>query len=249
MARIIYTTCGTSLFTSNCWKDISECPSIFESKSPEREDYERMFRDFTMKQKENDSSGASLADKFVLEVWNDPSQITKLPAELASLKVISKFFENRNSPLNKEDKIILIHSDNEDGKYCALVIERVLKDKIKISCQVERKEIQSLDPSSAEQFNKALEKIWNFCQEMINSSPNDEYIFNLTGGYKGVAIILGGLAYKMHADANITIFYLHETTDFQEIAINGFNEGMFCSGYIEVKEGIYKNTIGSPLFQ
>ena len=244
MSRIIYTTCGTSLFTSNCWRGISDTDSIFKSQSPEREDHEKRYRDFTQKEMNNDATGRSLVDKFDKDVWEDDSKITWLTAELASLKAILKFFKSKNEPLDKSDEIILIHSDNYEGKFCAQVIDMILNEKINVGCPVERKEFKGLDPQNADSFNKALKEIWEFCRNYIHNNSNDTHIFNLTGGYKGTAILLGGLVYKEHATSNIVIFYLHETTDYQNIAVNGYIDQDFSAGYVEVETGHYVSSVG-----
>lgn len=195
----------------------------------------------------NDLSGQSLATKFDINVWNDTSQITKLTAELASLKAIIKFYDNRNAPLNRDDKIILIHSGNVEGKFCAQVIQTILREKIEIDWSVERKEFEGLDPQNAERFNRALMDIWTFCRNFIQDNREDTHLFNLTGGYKGTAIILGGLIYKEHTSSNIVMFYLHETSNYQNIAVNGYIDSDFATGYIEVGTGEYHPTVGGIL--
>ncbi len=246
MGRIILTTCGTSLFTSNCWQNISGDLSIFKSANiDEKAENEKAYRKFTEGHKNRDSSGTSLAQNFDLNCWNDSSKITWLTAELASLRAITNFFETIRNPLNNGDKIVLLHSDNDEGRFCASVVERVLRDKIGIPCQVERDEIKGLDPQDAGGFNQALGDIWNRYRNEIG----EKYIFNLTGGYKGTAIMLGGLAYKMRATAQITVFYLHETSDYKNIAVNGFRNDEFSAGYIDSNTGNYMHTIGALLWQ
>ena len=246
MPRVIITTCGTSLLTSNCWeieiqapdrtmKKMSEEQAILDPTLQKPENLEKRIRlEQTYSENINlyGNNPDKLAENFDMQVWDDPSKILKLPAELASLRAIINFFKCRQQELNKQDNIVLIHSDNDDGKFCAKVLKGSLEKKIKIGCGIQLSEVEGLDPKDATGFNKAIMRIWDECQKEITEKQNNEYIFNLTGGYKGTAIILGGLAYKLHEKARMAIFYLHETSDYENISVYHFRNKALYSGYI-----------------
>ena len=249
MPRVILTTCGTSLFTSNCWKkyDLSAEPALSKAAAENKPRLEKRYRDYTIGHKEADPTGQSLVKVFDEQIWDTLPQIAKLPAELASLKAITMYFEKRKQPLNSHDKIKLLHSDNSEGEYCALAIKLILELNIKLACSVSLDKQEGLDPQNYENFNAALERIWEgYFREIENSS--DQYTFNLTGGYKGIAVILGGLAYKMQ-HAGVTIFYLHETSNYENIAVNGFRDGKLSGGLIELNSGEYTHQFGLNLFE
>jgi len=252
MPRVIITTCGTSLLTSNCWKDISKDPSIL---SPDLRNYPQQRVELEIRYaaytqpyfKSGDITG--LAGQFDIDVWNNTDFILKLPAELASLKAIIEFFARRNAPLNNQDSIVLLHSDNAEGRFCAQVIKEVLSTEIKISAPVTLHKVTGLDPSNVNQFNQALDSVWqDYINKQINAQNHNEYIFNLTGGYKATAMVLSALAYKMHCSAPVTIFYLHETTDYRNIAIFGWRKAQLGAGYMDIPTGQFHSTFGPPLF-
>lgn len=251
MSRVILTTCGTSLFTSNCWKDVSSSPSIFQLKSPNKEDQEKCYRDFTMRYKNNDPSGESLAKKFDIEVWQDSSKITWLPAELASLKVIKLFCENNNIPLSSSDKLILLHADNEDAIYCANVIHKVLTiNKLLNDVMIESLwKVNELDPANVDIFRNSMERLWVDLAKKMPYQENIRYYLNLTGGYKATVMLFACIAYaKGFVDAYI--FYLNEESGL-EVLVMCFNpqeilEGRFSSlrtSYIEPDTGRLKGSI------
>jgi len=85
---------------------------------------------------------------------------------------------------------------------------------------IDKYPVTDLDPSNFKTFGKGLRKIWD--NYIDKSSRNDtEYFFNLTGGFKATAILLGAVAFRNYQVTNI--FYLHEDTKSPEICRIGFN--------------------------
>lgn len=212
MRRVILTTCGTSLFTSNCWKDhdLSAEPALSKAAAENKPRLEKRYRDYTIGHKEDTPTGQSLADVFDEQIWNTLPQIAKLPAELASLRVIIEALSSKGEALNKNDMIILLHSDNDDGRYCAMVLEQVLNNLLQnIDIDIERNEIKGLDPVDPKRLLEALQHIWRSYSERVKGSGLS-FIYNLTGGYKATSMILAAQAAVLSEAANITVAYLHE---------------------------------------
>lgn len=251
MNRTILTTCGTSLFQTSCWKYKGlndKYPSQMEDKA-EREAYERKCEAWLVRLARGEDEG-DLPSSFDRTSWDNLSYLRDLPAELASLRVIKNYFEKHGEPLGKGDKIILLHSDNDDGKYCAEMIHKVLTDeesKLLHKVEIDEWEVKGLDPTDFEEFGRALSDIW---QESIQRFPRDkdtQYIFNLTGGYKGVAILLGAFAELKGLDTRI--FYLYEEANYEAISVMYFDPNsdipefsIFKTGYFNASTGEEYNT-------
>jgi len=242
MPRTIITTCGTSLFKSCCWKCDGLCnDSLSEMKDKqERMEYELVCNSRLKKALEEDYD---LSKEFELFSWENLAYMRDLPAELASLRAIKIYFDNsQKGSLCNGDKVILLHSDNKEGSFCANVIYKVLKENNLLpGIEIEKWEIIGLDPSDAERFGSALLDIWQKSITKFEENENEEYIFNLTGGYKGVVILLGAFAY---INACAKIFYLYEETNYEKITIMFFDPNSpipgiseFKSGYFDVESG------------
>lgn len=211
MPRVILTTCGTSLFTSNCWREynLSAEPALSKAATENKPKLEKRYRDYTIGHKEDDPNGHSLAKNFDRKnTWGELSQIAKLPAELASLRVIIEALSSKDKKLNENDKIILLHSDNDDGRFCAKVLEQVLRQLLS-DVQIELDEIRGLDPEDPKQLLTAIKTIWTKYHGVVRENGL-EFIFNLTGGYKATSMILAAQAAILSEAANITVAYLHE---------------------------------------
>jgi hypothetical protein len=244
--RIIITTCGISLLTSNCWTEdgyeISKKPALLEFSVERLEDkveHEILYRNYINSKKPD---AQCLASKFDETVWAHSEQIRKLPAELASLKAIDIYCTNKNMPLSTDDKLLLLYADNDDAEFCAKTIYHILKGKnlLKISIDdVERTKIINLKPDRIDLFRKSIEDLWySICNDYV-LKDNIKYFFNLTGGYKSLIILLACLAYaKGMTDSHI--FYLNEesgtemlTMSFHTPHIDGRCKTI-KSGYIEL---------------
>lgn len=251
MTRIILTTCGTSFFQTSCWeyKGLNaKYPSQTEDKET-REEHEKLCEAYLGLARDE---GEDISSYFDRVPWDELSYLRDLPAELASLRAIQVYFENREDeePLGKGDKVILLHSDNEDGKYCAEMICKVLTDKkfnLLPEVEIDSWEVVGLDPADSDEFMGALSNIWVRCVRQFPEDGGTRYIFNLTGGYKGIAILLGAFAYLKGLDTSI--FYLYEETNYEQISIMGFNksekEKRFCAGYFNIGDKKSKPIFGS----
>lgn len=145
-----------------------------------------------------------------------------LPAELASLRAIEHVLHEE--PFTKDDEILLLCSDTIDGKFCAAVIKKVLINHKLVPCNVEVKPITDLDfenhtSHDDEKVAIAHKNLWN---EFFLGQPDyTDYIFNLTGGYKSLVILLGAVAYKKSTKARI--YYLNEKSKRDKILIMHFD--------------------------
>lgn len=242
MSRTIITTCGTSLFKSCCWRYGGLCDKSFLDMESEKErmDYESTCNSRLKRALEEDYD---LSKEFEPFSWENLAYMKDLPAELASLMAIKIYFDNsQKGSLGDGDRVILIHSDNKEGSFCANVIYNVLKEKNLLpGIEIEKWQIIGLDPSDAERFGSALLEIWQKSITKFEENENEEYIFNLTGGYKGVAILLGAFAY---INACAKIFYLYEETNYEKIIVMFFDPNSpipgiseFKAGYSDVKTG------------
>jgi len=235
--RIIFTTCGTSLFTSNCWHGISNFSGIVELKGEEKYEYEKRYQRFIKANKNN------LVNLFDENCWNDTSQITKLPAELSSLRTIQKFFEKGNIDLTTDDKIVLVYADNEDAEFCAEVIHNVL-DKYKLfsNVQIEKWKINELDPKDSRKFEKALENLWNEIKDRMPFAKNTRYFLNLTGGYKALVILFACFGY-LKGIKDTYIFYLNEKAG-ENMLVYGFDPEKTQNGINKLKIGYIESQTG-----
>lgn len=223
MKRVIITTCGTSLLQSSCWNYELIKDKHFSQKKDEVERGEHELKCKTVLTAARES-GANISEKFNRFSWDNIDYLRDLSAELASLRAIQIYSGRKfDKELGKDDKIILLHSDNKDGKYCAEQLKQILTgfDLLK-GINIEKLSVNGLDPRDSSQFGKALLEIWkNFIE--ISENKEEKYIFNLTGGYKVTAILMGAIAYFA---SNVDLFYLHEETNFEEIFIMGFDKTM-----------------------
>lgn len=182
------------------------------------------YRDFIQKKR---NTREDLAQLFDTQVWNDLSRVGQLPAELASLRVIQRFCEVRETPepFNKNDHVILVHADNPDAEYCATVILRTLKEHKLLGDVVidDPWKVEGLDPSQPQRFQKAVEGVWKDMGQRFPPEGKTKYYLNLTGGYKVIILLFACLAYVKGA-ADTSIFYLNEEAG-SEVLVMGFDAG------------------------
>jgi putative CRISPR-associated protein (TIGR02619 family) len=233
MPRTIITTCGTSLFKSCCWRYGDLCDN---SLSEMKDELEKMAYELVCnsKLKQAFADKKELHQDFEHFAWKE-NYLRDLPAELASLRAIQLCLEDIESeqyqgeinklttstshprlrklesepPLGEDDKVILLHSDNEEGRYCAMILSKILKgnDLLQGVQICDNWEVKGLDPSDIFQFGKALKNIWK--EMLLKFDGCNEFIFNLTGGYKALSILFGAAAYHF---SKVRVFYLHENT-------------------------------------
>lgn len=216
MGRHIYTTCGTSLLTSNCFQGISDGPAVSTIHLPhERAECEKIYRKYIQDRRVNPGKLAQEFDQ--IRCWDEIARIRQLPAELASLRVIQNYCNKTDplGPLNKDDKVILVHAANEDALNCASVIRAILEEKKLLGdVPIELWEIKGLDFSCSNFVRSlsALENLWLESQKklpQVPSSDGQKYYLNLTGGYKALGMLFACFGYAM-GNTNTRIFYLNE---------------------------------------
>jgi putative CRISPR-associated protein (TIGR02619 family) len=241
MSGIILTTCGTSLLESSCWiaDDTNLKPISSLSERSSREEMKVQWSNWINLYKDQ------LIEKFNINCWNNTNMLIDLPAELASLKAIKMYFEssNINRPLSSEDRVILLHSDNHEGIFCAQKLEELIRNKNLLNpSDIERKVIANLNPADRDRFGRALRETLNYARGLRRD--NNEVILNLTGGYKALAILLAGFAREK---TGIRIFYLHEEAGYDQIYDMVFEpNGDVSSGYFDIPAQSYTQTIGRP---
>ncbi|MBT9167882.1 MAG: hypothetical protein DDT22_00673 [candidate division WS2 bacterium] len=232
MARVILTTCGTSLYNSSCWSwgKLNEKPISGTSDRIELRKRQIECERAIISAKNQDSTGVGFTNTFDMTSWNTLSRLRDLPAELASLKAIKMYLENPaiNQPLTSEDKIILLHSENSnkdiDGRFCADMLKEVITKKNLLSpvapANIETKVIENLDPANRDKFSNALNEVWHYARTL--QSEGNSIILNLTGGYKALAILLGAFGRQFQG---IPMFYLHEEAGYDQIFMMKFENG------------------------
>lgn len=286
--RKINTTCGTSLLESCCWNAFgSESKGLNSnllSQMGDDEDRKRAYEDHCRKvfkkfktEKKISNNGMEeipiesireIASKFDKFSWGGDSKdnfnyLRDLPAELASLRAIEQVLMNNEEPFTKDDEILLLCSDTTDGKFCADVIKEVLIFHKLVPCKVDVKIIEDLDfekdtNPEDKKVSEAHKGLWNYFFLPLTDEKNIDYIFNLTGGYKSLAILLGAVAYKKSDRARI--FYLNEKSKRDKIFTMWFdptskpNDNAFgisgcITDYCEIskcKYQVYKMQAKSP---
>lgn len=253
MKRVILTTCGTSLLKSSCWNfELIKDKHFSEIKDEvEREKHELNCK-FVLTAAID--AGVNISEKFNRFSWDNRKYLRDLPAELASLRAIQMYFEGpKMEELGSDDKIILLYSDNKDGKFCAERLHEILNNyKLIPEVEIELWEIKGLDPKNPKGFGNALINIWKKCLVEFPIQTTTKYVFNLTAGYKGTATLLGGFSYSIGKTVNI--FYLHEETAYNYISIIGFDvtkssfEDRFQAGYFDIEKKEYFKSPEGPGF-
>lgn len=256
MARMILTTCGTSLYNASCWSwnDLNKKPLSGASDRIELRKRQIMCEQAIIQAKEADITGKELASTFDKCSWNELSRLRDLPAELASLKSIKMYLENPqiNNPLTNDDQIILIHPESNnsdiDGKFCADVLKNVITQENLLSPvpsgKIETKEIKNLDPADREKFGSALIEVWKYTERL--QSEGNSIILNLTGGYKALAILLGAFGNKFEG---IPMFYLHEEAGYDQIFVMKFEDEKISFSYYDAntnKIAVITEDVGGP---
>lgn len=246
MKRIILTTCGTSLLQTSCW-DLDGCDgkklnakSLSDLDDDNKKEYELTCRNVLTA---NINLPENISASFDRSSWDDLGYLSDLPAELASLRAIQECYKSREEHLGNGDKVILLHSDNKDGKYCEKVIYNVLNDNDLLNgVEIDECEVKGLDPTDCEKFGDALSNIWHKSFQQFKDDDDIQYIFNLTGGYKGIAITLGAFAYFKGLDTHI--FYLYEETGYKQISIMYFDPNTDTPGVSMLKIGYFDLSTG-----
>ncbi len=230
MPRIILTTCGTSLLESSCWNaDDEELKPISTMADSNRAEKERMSADWANWISNNRNS--SLAEKFNPACWNTNNMLIDLPAELASLRALVEVLKKKEPSvtLGTGDKIVLLHSANEKGKFCAETMKSVFKNKLNNALKdvlIDLKKFEGLDPKDATCMVKALREIWGiYKKEILDKRDTTKYIFNLTGGYKATAMTLAGLSSLLSSTIKVPILYLHEDSSFDNLFVMRWEKG------------------------
>lgn len=256
MVRMILTTCGTSLYNSSCWKwnELNLKPLSGASDRIAFRKRQSECEQAIIEAKKRCITGEELANNFDIESWNNLPRLRDLPAELASLKSIKMYYENPkiNQPLTHDDQIVLLHPDSNnkdiDGKFCADVLKTVIINKNLLPPvlpgSIKTIEIKKLDPANREQFGEALKEVWNYARGLHEGG--NSIILNLTGGYKGIGILLGAFGRQFQG---IPMFYLHEEAGYDQIFMMKFDDDKISFIYYDVDKKeiiVITHSVGGP---
>lgn len=232
MKRIIITTCGTSLLQSSCW-DIELIKDKHFSEMKDEAEREKHELNCKTALRAARDAGVNISEKFNRLSWDTINYLRDLPAELASLRAIQMYFEETNKEkLGSDDKIVLLHSNNKDGKFCVGQMCNTLLNKnldLLHGVDIKSWSVKGLDPLDSSGFGEALNSIWNKSIQCFPRAKDTQYIFNLTGGYKGISILLSAFAYAKGLDTKI--FYLYEETEYKNISIIDFDPNTTTPGF------------------
>lgn len=139
--------------------------------------------------------------------------LDELPAEMASLIAFQKV--EGYGKITNDDRIVLLHSDTQDGKLCAEINQDLMGLEInnngveaiaKVSWNVEIKKVKDLDATKPDPFSDAgLINFQSIVEKRIKEFKGHIFM-NITGGYKAVIPFATLLCYMY----SITLFYLFE---------------------------------------
>ncbi len=148
--------------------------------------------------------GKELPSQEIVIEWLKNADLKKASAEIHTWYKLGVF----NDP--NSYNIILIHSQTNDGEYCALCLKKFAEEKnIK---KIETKEVSELNYQGSTSFQKGLSKLIKTIAESIRSyRENSEVMIAATGGFKAeiaVANITGTLL-------GVPVYYIYE--QFEEL--------------------------------
>lgn len=193
MARLILTTCGTSLLTNGVDNQLRTILSTYANA------------------KENEISSGDLQklrlhiDQRTTTILNEPSKsnIKKMSAELNGLLT----WQNNNPKLdNIPDIHILLATDTFLGNATAKIIKAFLENQKETVILLD--DNKDLKTSSLLEFRTALSELSKKLIEIITNYKTEGYkiYFNLTGGFKSLNGFLQAVG-TLYADK---VFYLFE---------------------------------------
>lgn len=224
----IITTCGTSLLESSCWEvevaNLTRLSKIKINDKSKQIEMRGQWKNWITGLLLN-SDPSKLASMFDMKTWEKPALLIDLPAELASLKALQEYHKKEEHLI---ERLVFIHGDSDEGLQAYQVLREVIvANKLFIDLPPEKIEdwsIKGLDPKNSELFGEALQQIWTKLASEVQNAPNDdEFIFNLTGGYKALSIVLAGYAYIDRGYPRIKTAYLYEDVESGEITFVGFS--------------------------
>lgn len=235
MPKLILVTTGTSaLFEHSNWKEgfsgrswwkVEELSKYLEQEAinDESEEYDHQKQQVLKALTEN------------LKIYyRNKVGLNTLSAELASLLAMQERVDI--GKIEDEDKIVLLCSDTIDGKLCAEVNEKIMKNEmvadgkiVKAKWNVISLKVDHLTVIPTSARNNLAKKFMDYClsdlQKKVRTSleefqrqfgkENSKIFFNITGGYKATIpfITLLVINYEM------IITYLYEQSD-QLIVLN-----------------------------
>lgn len=178
----------------------------------------RIWAEDCMRQSEDpDTALECVKSRFDEACWSE-GRIQALPAELATLYRLSRADK---SPITCDDHIVFVHAKGAgDGAVAddsmrndALLMKGVLqlmnqKQQFPVgNSQITIRDQGQWDPTRSGMFVKS---IWNLYDLMFDNPPSERDAIGLvlTGGYKGIGLILLAAAARDMDELNI--FYLHE---------------------------------------
>ncbi len=104
------------------------------------------------------------------------------------------------------DKVILLHTETTDGRICAEEAGLLIEEAFQVTTRLI--EVVGLQVKQAVDFRRiGIHNLISRMDRMRGENPDDEWVLNVTGGFKSVVpyMTLYGLIYRMD------VIYLHET--------------------------------------
>jgi len=227
MPLTIITTCGTSVLAAGCWKGLTTsylgCGRDEQKKI--QGDNEEKVRAFRSENLSPDllaatfDHGIPLATAFGTGKPAGPvlvDRLRDLPAEIATLAALA--YDLGKHGIARDDRLFLLHANNDEGDYCVCVLKKVLEDKASLKV-VRLEPIEHLDPDGG-MFSAGILQLRERCRAIVKERPEDSLYFNLTGGYKAMGIALGALCHEMveKEKRDVHAVYLHETATYRNLS-------------------------------
>lgn len=137
----------------------------------------------------------------------DRTRIRQTAAELTSTKIILDMFKERRDI--RFSNFVLLSSDTAKGRLCGRVLEQVL-----IAVPILEANAGQVHRKIVPQLGKRIVNVADELPRLLAEfrSPKDIVVFNITGGYKATAAIIGALA----PDQRYWMTYVHEDTEVPE---------------------------------
>ena len=133
--------------------------------------------------------GSKHPNREIVSNWLKIADPTKASAEIHTWQRLGILEEPTN------EKVVLIHSQTTDGKYCAECLKDFAEHK---KLDTEIKQVNELSYSDAEMFNRGLGRLVRVLAETLRAgrANNGEVAIAATGGFKAeiaIANLVGAL--------------------------------------------------------
>lgn len=194
MARLLASTCGTSLFTGKFAKAPAYVRELFTVHANRREDAfdapeERL-----------------LVDRHIAEVAARLRAASRIEAAEATAELhgILSFYEPEWPRAALQDTLVLLHTDTHIGARAAAAVQSWLEGQgvhAGLEC------MSGLTAASSDEFSSGMARVIEWCQEASRDwrEPGGTVVYNLSGGFKCWQGYMSALG-MLYADELVYIF-------------------------------------------